>query len=128
MDMAALIESSIFEAQRHFRHLHRHGEPADYEHPENSAWPAHRQRHRHTCDVAKADRPGKRCRERTPLADVTLCFARARLRSQDADRAPDSAYIWKAEPDSEEQHGHGKVEDDQLNPGAEHGHLEEDRT
>ena len=127
MDMAALVEDAIFEAQRDLRHLHRHREPADDEHPQDRARPAHGQRHRDAGDIAEANGAGQGGGERAPLADIALRLAFMRLAAQDADRPADLGDIGEAQPDGEEQHGERQIEHDQLDLRAEQRNLEEDR-
>ena len=126
MDMAAIVEHAIFEAQRHFGHLHRHGAPADDEHPQDRARAAHGQRHRDAGDVAKADRARQGGRERGPLADIPLRLAFMRLGPQDADGAPALRHIGKAQPQGEEQHRQRQVEHDQFDLRAKERHLDKD--
>ena len=125
MRMAPLIHHPIFETQRDLSHLHRHREPADHEHPEYCARPAHRQRHRDASNIAKADGPRQRRRERRKLADVALRFAFARLCAQHLESMPHCQHIGKAQPDREEQHRQREVQHDQLDLYAQHGYLEE---
>ncbi len=82
MHMAALIECPVFEAERHFGHLHGHREPADHEHPQDRARPAHGQCNRDPGDVPETDRSGERGGQGAPLTDVARGLVRAWLGPQ----------------------------------------------
>ena len=69
MDMAAFVEDAIFEAQRDLRHLHRHREPADDEHPQDRTRPAHRQRDGDPGYIAEANGAGQGGGERRVRVD-----------------------------------------------------------
>ena len=126
-DAAVRILLAILHAERALGELRGHPERAGHPHPERGAGPTDRDRDRHVRDVADADRPRDRRRERLEVRHLTR-FVRIGIRAaHEPQRVRETADVDQPQIAGEEDRARDQPQHDQLHVCAGDGYGDEDR-